>query len=133
MLYFLYKMVGVLNIRPPILHNFLKLVIWKFRGFFCKSSTFDVNGLSGTSCNLLWIFESKTILPKLVAFLCSIVKYFSCFSVILRFCLRPLKMALLFSVRFCWILYLNLTLLWTVTSFNCFLIYKPFFKTIFYC
>ena len=70
---------------------------------------FEITSLSGTSNKRLSILGNKYSLPELVAFLKSIVKYFSCFSVILPLFLRFLNNLLLVSARFCKIFSLKLT------------------------
>ena len=49
---------------------------------------FEITSLPGTFSKRLWILGNKYSLPKFVAFLNSIVKYLSSFSVILSLVLR---------------------------------------------
>ena len=121
MFYFLYFLY-CLHIRPPVLQNVSSWLSKTSKAFSVRVPQFDITDLPGTWYSLLWILGSNCIFPKAVGFLCSIVKYLSCFSVILSFCLRPLKILLceLEDLSFPWPLS-NISLSSSILTFYMFL------------
>ena len=85
------------------LHNTFKMTILKLRNLSGRWVTVRYNWSAKNikKSSVVVILGSKYIFPKLLFFLWTIVKYLSCFSVILPLRLRLLKIVLLTSARSC--------------------------------
>ena len=115
-----YKVSFILNMWLTTLHDWLKLESKNSENFSVDGPQFEITGLPGTLDNLLCILGSNNILPKLVAFWYSYVKYLSSFPVILPWDFRLLNILLLLSTRSGKIVSLKITSWCIYLSPSCF-------------